>query len=111
LGTSKIARAQQYDDAVTRTFQHRHFAECCDIIDPGIGAGVGGKDHSLIKQDAYAVCHLFSPCLLANGDGAPVAGLLSMTMVPWCRPPEAGQFQGLATADTTVHLQVDGQIA
>jgi hypothetical protein len=57
LSSGQISRAQQNYDAITATFEHRHFAELGEVVDARVGAGVGGENHSLVEHHADAIRH------------------------------------------------------
>ena len=57
MGDGQISSGEQNEDAFALALPDMHFPEYGDIIEPGIGSGVGGKDDAVIKAKADAVGH------------------------------------------------------
>ena len=57
LADRQVAGTHQHHDAVARAFEHGHFAEDADLVESGIGAGVGQEHQAGIKAGCDAVGH------------------------------------------------------
>ncbi len=57
LGDAQVAGREQHHEAVTRTLVDHHLAEGADLVEAGVGAGIGQEDQSGIELDGDAVRH------------------------------------------------------
>ena len=68
LRSGEVAGAQQDDDAVAATLEHRHLAELGEVVHAGIRARVRGEDHA--PGRALRRCSRSCDCRLAAGAGS-----------------------------------------
>jgi hypothetical protein len=57
LRNAQVARRQQHHEAVARFFIDDHLAKGADLVQTGVGAGVGQENQSGIEFDGDAVGH------------------------------------------------------
>jgi len=57
LRDRQIARRQQHHEAVARLFIDHHLAERADLVQTGVGAGIGQENQSGVEFDGDAVRH------------------------------------------------------
>jgi hypothetical protein len=60
LGGGQIAGRQQHEQPIRRRLEHIELAVGGDVVDPGIGAGIGDQHQALLQPVANAVGHRFS---------------------------------------------------
>ena len=59
LRDRQIPGSHEHQHAVARIFEHAHFSEGADLIDAGIGTGVGQEHEAVIDAHSNAISHDF----------------------------------------------------
>ena len=91
LRRGQVAGRLEHEDAVGRGAQHVQLAVGADVVDAGVGAGVGEEHEALVEAHREAVGH---------GGGLPDGGRFAQPSYPLRRPPPTASGRCAATPGT-----------